>query len=123
MDFSCELEAGCFRVVLVVEQIIIAPAHGMHLPKADYTARWHVATEDGRKMNAIAKAEVPGQSKVTPAQTVALIALSIITVWTFLHGSVVACAWRSVSPCRCRRGGYRRLPLADALAGIAGDEV
>ena len=40
-----------------------------------------------------------------------------------LHGSVVAGTWRSVSPRRCRRGGYRRLPLADALAGVAGDEV
>jgi hypothetical protein len=28
-----------------------------------------------------------------------------------LHSSVVAGAWRPVSPCRCRRGGYRRLAL------------
>lgn len=69
-------------VLAVTQQRNIATVHGPHLPKADYTARYPVTTEDDPNMNTIAKGDVSGQTKVKPIQTVALIALSIITVWT-----------------------------------------
>ena len=44
---------------------------------------YHVTTADEPKMNKIAKAEIPGLTKVqNPIQIVVLIAVSIITVWT-----------------------------------------
>jgi hypothetical protein len=81
-----------------------------------------IADEPDRRT--IAKAEVPGLSKTqNPIQIVALIGVSIITVWTL---SMVP-SWQApgdpfllaavVEAVTCR------MPLADALAGIAGDEV
>jgi hypothetical protein len=73
-------------------------------------------------MKTIAKAEVPGLTKAQNLiQIVVLIAVSIITVWT-LH---MIPSWQAAGDpfllAAVVGGGYRRLPLADALAGIAGD--
>jgi hypothetical protein len=82
-----------------------------------------VTAPDQPNMNTIAKAEVPGLTKAqNPIQTVLLIAVSIITVWTLYMVS----SWQAPGDPFLLALSSERLPslaLADSLAGIAGDEV
>lgn len=73
-------------------------------------------------MKTIAKADVPGLTKVQSPIHNRLDCRFDHYCVDSLHGSVVAGAWKPVSFCHCRWGDHRLLPLADGLARITSGE-